>query len=182
MPSKPAAVEFLSRLVHWAGNRQEFCRLTGIYESDLSAYLSQSKAVSWKRLKRAAGRVFGEPPAFIPIVEGWNLQHDGIPLQKNVGHEEGIYALFDSARRTVYFGKAGDLYSEIRQTLGRTVRSVRDFAGPRNLCYKDISTYLSAFRIVRGDADFRHDVEALGLSLLVNTTFNTKGGEFRRSS
>ncbi len=178
--ARPAAtIEFLTKLVDWAGGRSAFCRLTNIRPPNLSAYLSGAKSISWKRLELAARHVFGEPPAFVPLVEGWDMSK-GLPKVSQVGHEPGIYSFFDSARRTIYFGKATDLYAEIRQTLRRKATGIRDFRGKRNLQFKTITAYLSAFRIIRGDADFRHDVENLGLNVLVNSTLNKHGGRFKR--
>jgi hypothetical protein len=53
--------------------------------------------------------------------------------------------------KLIYYGKATNLRVEVRQTLGRKVHGIQ-----------------------RGDAAFRHDIEALGLKLLVNNTFNKK--------
>ncbi|MCA9772719.1 MAG: hypothetical protein KC466_09955 [Myxococcales bacterium] len=120
------------------------------------------------------------PPAFVPIVEGFDLRGGKLPPQKLLGPVSGVYALYDSAMRIIYFGKATNLYTEVRQTLNRAVQEVRPWTGAKNLQFKDISSYLSAYSLSRGDRDFRHDVEAFALRLLVNNTFNKKGAGFKR--
>ena len=94
----------------------------------------------------------------------------------------GVFGLFDSAARLIYYGKAANLRAEVGQTLGRKVGEVRPWTGQRNLTFKQISAFLSAYDIKRGDADFRHDVEALGLRLFVNNTFNRNGASFKRKA
>lgn len=178
---RAATVEFLDRLVDWAGGRGPFCDLTGVASSNLANYLNSNvKPPSWSWLERRARQVLGQPPAFIPLVEGHDLSSK--PRLPTLPRTGGIYALFDSAMRVVYFGKATSLYSEIRQTLRRPVKEVRPWTGKKNLKFQDIAAYLSAYEIARGDAKFRHDVEAVGLRLFVNNTFNTKGANFKRSS
>ena len=84
--------------------------------------------------------------------------------------------------RTLYYGKAANLYTEVRQTLGRRIKEVRPWTGARNLSFLDITTYISAYGIERGDVDFRHDIETLCHKLFVNNTFNIKSGDFKRLS
>ena len=180
MARKKATIEFLGRLVDWAGGRPEFCQLTGITNSNLSSYLNGSKTVDWRRIRSATASVFGTPPAFVPVLEGWDLK-EGAPRVADLPRDPGIYALFDSAMRVIYYGKATSLYAEVRQTLARKVPEVRPWTGARNLRFSDVSAYLSAYKIARGDSQFRHDVEALGLRLFVNNTFNRKGANFKRT-
>ena len=106
----------------------------------------------------------------------------GAPKTSDLPHSAGIYALFDSAMRVLYYGKAANLYREVRQTLGRRIGEVRPWTGAKNLTFSDITTYISAYEIVRGDADFRHDIEVLCHKLFVNNTFNIKSGDFKRMS
>jgi hypothetical protein len=47
---------------------------------------------------------------------------------------------------------------------------------------REITKYVSAYKIVRGDETFRHDIEVFGLRFLVNNTFNKNGGSFKRKS
>jgi hypothetical protein len=177
---KRATVEYLSKLVEFAGGGQQFCKLTGIQPSNLAAYLNSTKSISWGRLRIANERVFGEPPAFVKVVEGHNLRDNpGLSVLPTHG---GIYGLFDSAMRLLYFGKATSLRAEVGQTLRRNVGEVRPWTGAKNLTFKQVTVYLSAYEIVRGDAHFRHDVEALGLRLFVNNTFNKNGAKFKRTS
>jgi hypothetical protein len=181
MPRKAATIEYLERLAEWAGGRQALCRKTGIAPQNLAAYLNGNKGISWKRLHAATAEVFGEPPAFQPVVEGYDLRVRGLPNLAELPRERGIYGLFDSAMRVVYFGKATSLYAEVRQTLGRKIAEVRPWTGARNLTFREVSAYLSAYRIIRGDAKYVHDVEAFGLRFLVNNTFNKNGGRFNRT-
>lgn len=181
MPRKRATIEFLERLVDWAGGRPAFCKLTGIHQPNLTSYLNGTKSISWKRLRKAVEHVFGIPPAFQPIVEGFDVAENGLPSLADVPKEPGIYALYDSAMRVIYYGRATSLYAEVRQTLNRRVAEVRPWTGQKNLTFLSITAYMSAYRIVRADAQFIHDVEAFGLRLLVNNTFNKKGGTFKRT-
>ena len=84
--------------------------------------------------------------------------------------------------RLIYYGKATNLRAEVRQTLGRKVDEIHPWTGQRNITFRQISAFLSAYRIQRGDAAFRHDIEALGLRLLVNNTFNRNGAVFKRKA
>lgn len=182
MGRKAATIEYLERLVEWAGSRANFASLTGIAQPNLTAYLNGGKRIAWKRLKSATQEVLGRAPAFLPIIEGYDLRAHGKPTLGVLPAEPGLYALYDSAMRVLYYGKATSLYAEVRQTLDRHVAEVRPWSGAKNLTFQQITAYLSAYRIVRGDADFRHDVEAFGLRLLVNNTFNKNGGKFKRTS
>ena len=182
MARKAASIEYLERLLSWTNSRQEFCQLTNITPGNLSAYLNGTKSISWKRLKRCNEQIFGQPPAFIPVIEGHDLYAAGKPTTAMVPNCVGLYALFDSAMRVVYYGKATNLYAEIRQTLDRKVAEVKPWTGARNLKFEDISAYVSAYRFERGDANFRHDVEVLCHKLFVNNTFNKNSGTFKRKS
>lgn len=182
MGRRAAKVEYLERLVEWAGGRGAFTQKTGIRAPDISSFLNGVKPISWKRLRRATEQVFGEPPAFVPVREGWDLFTNGPPRLADIGSDPGIYAFYDSAMRVIYFGKAMNLYAEVRQALGRHVAEVRPWTGNHNLKFRDITHYLSAYTITRSDADLRHDVEALFLRVLVNNTFNKKGGHFIRKA
>jgi hypothetical protein len=180
MARSAATVEYLHRLVEWAGGRKSFCTLTKITPSNLSDYLRGTKPIAWKRLRTATAEVFGVPPAFVPVLEGYDLDEKGLPTLRDLPKEPGIYGLFDSAMRVLYYGKAKSLYAEVRQTLGRKVAEVRPWSGAKNLTFREITRYISAYTVVRGDEAFRHDVEAFGLRFLVNNTFNKKGATFRR--
>jgi hypothetical protein len=177
---KSATVEFLGKLVEFAGSRAEFSKRTGILQPNLAAYLNGTKTISWARLEKAAERLFGEPPAFVPIVEGRDLRaHPSLTI---LPRDPGIYGLFDSTMRLIYYGKATNLRAEVAQTLGRRLGEVRPWTGAKNLTFKQVAAFLSAYEIVRGDPSFRHDVEALGLRLFVNNTFNKNGASFKRTS
>ena len=122
MGRKRATVEYLEKLVEWAGERTEFCRRTGILAPNLAAYLNGSKSISWRRLETARAEVFGEPPAIVPVVEGHDLRRE--PSLTILPKGGGIYGLFDSAMRLVYYGKAVNLRAEVGQTLKSKVREV----------------------------------------------------------
>jgi hypothetical protein len=181
MGRKAATIEYLEKLVQWSGGKSTFCEKAGVQSSNLNAYLAGTKPISWKRLESATRHVFGEPPAFVPIIEGHNYTKDGFPPVSQLPKEPGIYALFDSAMRVIYYGRATKLYDEVRQTLNRPIAEVRPWSGKKDLQFKDITAYLSAFRIVRADATFIHDLESFGLHFLVNNTFNKNGGTFTRT-
>lgn len=182
MPRKRATVEYLERLVVWAGGRTPFCERTGINPQNLSSYLAGTKPISWDRLRHATRSIFGEPPAFVPVLELHNLSIDGLPAKSKLGTASGVYALFDSAMRLLYFGKATSLYAEVRQTLEREVDHVRTLVAGKRLKFRDVSTYLSAYAVCRSDSDFRHDLEALALRVVRNTTFNKNFGKFKRNA
>jgi hypothetical protein len=116
------------------------------------------------------------------VIEGYDFMQDGIPTIADLPKVAGIYAFFDSAMRAVYYGKATNLYAEVRQTLRRKIKEVRPWTGAKNLAFSHITTYISAYEIVRGDGDFRHDLEALFHRVFVNNTFNIKSGDFKRTS
>lgn len=170
----------MGRLVQWAGGRKALCLATGIKEPNLSAYLLGTKSITWRRLEKATRHVLGEPPAFKPLVEG-HPASSGPPTLDKVPRVSGLYAFFDSAMRVIYFGKATDLYAEIRQTWERPVSTVRPWSN-KKLRFKDVASYVSAYKIIRGDASFRHDVEALALRVLLNNTFNKNRGKFTRTA
>jgi hypothetical protein len=182
MPRKAASVEYLNRLIEWAGGRPIFRQLTGITAGNLHAYENGGKTITWKRLRRCNEQIFGVAPAFIPIIEGYDFKSDGAPSAAELPAVPGIYGFFDSARRIIYYGKATNLYAEVRQTLNRHAKAVKSFTGARNLRFRDLTYYVSAYRIARGDADFRHDVEALCHKLFVNNTYNRNSGNFTRSA
>jgi hypothetical protein len=182
MARKAASVEHLQRLIEWCGTRGLFCALTEITQSNVSAYLSGSKRINWKRLKRCNEQIFGKPPAFVAVIEGYDLREKGMPKLADLPKDNGMYALFDSAMRVLYYGKATNLYAEVRQTLRRHVAEVRPWTNTKKLKFKDITAYISAYKFCRGDADFRHDVEALCHRFFVNNTFNQNGGKFKRKA
>ena len=83
--------------------------------------------------------------------------------------------------RVIYWGKATDLYAEVRQTLKRLVARGAPWKGPKKVPLSTVAAYLSAYSIERSDAEFRHDLELLGLRVLRNNTYNTNGGKFKRT-
>jgi hypothetical protein len=174
-------LDHLARLVDWAGGRAAFCEQTGIRQQNLSAYLNGTKRISWQRLESATRAIFGTPPAFVPALEMHDLKSGGAPSVAEIGRNPGVYALFDSAYRVVYFGKATDLYAEIRQTLDRKVTHVKSPLSAKAVKFRDIAAYLSAYRTPRGDVTFRHDLESLVLRVVRNSTFNKNFGHFTRT-
>lgn len=184
----PATAEYLKRLVKWAGGRNKFCALTGIKPQNLTAYVHANRArrrnVSWARLQSATKAVFGIPPAFAPVLEGFDYLQQGRPSIHLLPRVPGIYAFFDSAMRVIYWGKAKDLYAEVGQTLARPVAKGTPWrgAGTRRIPLKQVTKYISAYTIARSDATFRHDLEALVLRVIRNNTYNSNRGHFTRSS
>src|SRR5258708_37504654 len=118
MGRRRATVEFLEKLVEFAGGRSAFCRVTQIQRPNLTAYLNATKSISWRRLKSAAGQVFGEPPAFGPITEGHDLRQNS-RLAEGLPPEEGVYGLFDSTSRLSYYGNTSNLRAVVPMTVQR---------------------------------------------------------------
>src|SRR5260370_39121654 len=87
MARRAATVEFLERLVNWAGGNSDLCKLTGIKQPNLSDYLKSKKSILWKRLHKCAAQVFGPPPAFQPIIEGFDIVNNPLPTVANLPHE-----------------------------------------------------------------------------------------------
>ena len=76
MARKASSIEYLERLVDWAGGNTRFCKLTNIQPGNLSDYLNAKKAISWNRLKRCNEQVFGQPPAFFSDPRGIQLHEE----------------------------------------------------------------------------------------------------------
>jgi hypothetical protein len=170
--------ELLSTLIDWAGGPASFASSTGIRVSDQNHYLAGRKGLRTDRLRRAAQEIFGTPPAFLPIVEREELP---AALPASLRGKAGVYALFSSSGSLIYFGKATDLFAEIRQTLGRySPRTLVTGTAKITYRFRDLVAYFSAYEIQRGDAVFRHDVEALILRVARRDTLNTVGGHFGR--
>jgi hypothetical protein len=138
MPRKAAAVEYLERLVKWAGGRRVLSAKTGIAAQNLSAYLNGAKSVSGKRLRGATAQVFGEPPAFQPILEGYDLRANALPKLSQLestecGHPWSIsvpelIACLKRLRKSVRFwneqgGRQGYL-NYVREFLARAERDL----------------------------------------------------------
>ena len=179
---KKKEVEFLQLLVHWAGSRGEFCRRTGVLQPNLASYLGGSKNFTRDRLYEWTSRLFA--PVFHPLAEIRPLDDGVTDLDGLIG----VYALFDSSRRLVYFGQAKtNLMKEIRQTLQRSIAGGQTvWLGPDHKPqtttpkFKDFAHYISAYEIEGGDPEAIHDVEALILRLVVNSTMNAKTEKFKR--
>jgi hypothetical protein len=154
MARKASTIEYLERLLEWAGGRAEFQRLSGVSAANLASYLNGTKNVSWKWLHRNTIKICGEPPAFIPLIEGYDQTKMGHPNLNELPDIMGLYAFYDSAMRVIYFGKATSLNAEVRQTLRRNIAEVRPWTGKKNLKFKDITVYISAFKVARGDNIF----------------------------
>jgi hypothetical protein len=108
----------------------------------------------------------------------------GLKMPAALNGRAGVYALFSSSGTILYFGKATDLRVEIKQTLQRMTTTGFVLEGVKNgkHAFRTIATRYSAFAICRGDSDFRHDVEALILRMVINDTFNRNLGHFKRTS
>lgn len=154
-------------------DRHSSSKLSRVPQWQQSDFLETTK-YSYRRGVRRAARISARHR---------RLRHTqrGTTYSYRFAEEPGIYGLFDSAMRVLYYGKATSLYAEVRQTLGRKVGEVRPWTGAKNLTFHEVAAYLSAYRIIRGDAKYVHDVEAFGLRFLVNNTFNKNGGVFKRT-
>jgi hypothetical protein len=172
--------EHLATLIDWAGGKDSFAEATGIRKSDQNHYLKARKKLTMKRLRRAAQQIFGEPPAFVPLVE-----REAIPAQlpMSLAGKSGLYALFSSSGSLLYFGKATNLRLEIGQTLGRqTPKILVNGTKLQKVPFRDVAAFYSAYEVARGDASFRHDAETLVLRTTRADTLNSVGGHFNRKS
>lgn len=170
-----SALETLKTLIKWADGRDNFVAWTGLKSATLNAYLDRSREVPSDRLKRWAECVL------IPYLPTFSAVAEHAPLTelKEISQNPGVYALFDSAARVIYFGQATQLQKELRQTLARPAPRMYfagNYAGRR---FADVTAYFSAYEIHGGDAAFRHDVEALVLRTVINNTLNKKVGHFK---
>ncbi len=179
MSRHAATIEYLKRLVEWSGGDAEFCKAANVWQSNLSAYREGVKSLSWKWLHRKTAMVLGLPPAFIPICEGKPVIGKTLSVS-DLEDCSGLYALFDSTMEVIYVGKAAKLRTEVNQTLKRPIAEMRPWDGKKEVRFLDVTCFLSAYRIERGDAHFRHDVEALILRLFINNTYNKNKGRFKR--
>lgn len=179
---KSKSVEHLETLIEWAGGAKQFETLTEIRVGDQNHYLSGAKRVSMNRLRRAAEQVFGTPPAFVPVVERQALPTNLATLPTALKGSPGVYALFSSSGSLLYFGKASDLLTEIKQTLGRPTPAVLVNGTAKEVyTFRDLSSYYSAYHVLRGDKDFRHDLESLAIRCVRRDTLNGVGGHFKRT-
>ncbi len=176
---RPAATrEFLEKLIEWAGSPAAFRQLTGIHASNLTDYRSGKKSIDWKRLRRAAAQVTGLP-SFAKLVEVYDIS-GGLPSVNDMPDVPGIYALYDYKKQPIYWGKATKLRAEIRQTLNRAIASKKAKGVYSGKTFKDVSNFISAYSIQRSDADFRTDIEAIGLRVFRGFLLNANNGDFQR--
>lgn len=171
--------ELLREMVTFAGDNRKFCDKTGMKQSNLSNYLSNKSQMKPRTFLKYAFKLFGEPPAF-RILAQYQKPVPKWPTN-DFKNSAGVYAFYDSAFRIIYFGKAKDFYSEIRQRLSMPATNIRIPGRTERPLFRDITHYISAFEIVRGDPDFRHDVEILVLHALVNSALNKNVGNFKRT-
>ncbi len=91
----------------------------------------------------------------------------------------GLYGLFDSGGRVLYFGKATNLRLELNQTLNRKAPKVWIGGKFQKLTFRALTKYYSAYGIEKGDANLRHTLEALVLRIVINDTHNQRTGKFK---
>jgi hypothetical protein len=173
-------VELLETLIDWAGGQPEFERLTKIRIGDQKHFLVANKTVAMKRLKRAASEVFKPPPppSFKALVERAAVPSS---LPKYLSGTAGVYGLFASDGRLIYFGKATNLRAEIAQTLSRwTPKVLVQGTSKRQYKFSELAEYYSAYEVVGGDPKFRHDLESLVIRCIRSGSLNGVGGHFQR--
>ena len=174
---KAKTVEHLSTLIDWAGGKQGFEQLTGITVSEQDDYLAGNAIIPMNRLKKAGQQIFS--PGFEVLAE-----RDPLPtrLPNNLKRKGGLYALFSSSGALLYFGKATNLHFEINQTLNRNAPK-RLVVGTANAIYtfRQLAHFYSAYHVIRGDSDLRHDLEALVIRTTRSDTLNTQGAHFKRT-
>lgn len=182
MPGRPShAAELTKTLIEWAGGEDAFRKATKIRAADQRHYVKGTKRITLKRLRRAVEEVFGTPPGFVPLAERQPLPKAALPHA--LRGRAGLYAFFSSSGSLVYFGKASNLLVEVNQTLRRKTPSIL-FKGTTKTrhAFREVVAFYSAYAITRGDAAFRHDVEALVLRGVLNDTFNMRVGYFKRDA
>jgi hypothetical protein len=172
--------EVLRLVVNWAGSRDEFRRRSRIQHSNLSDYLNGRKPVGEKTLKKYVQSYFANEP-IQPIRE----RHDSKDLQ-SLPASSGLYAFFDSGKRLIYFGKATNLKTEIKQTLNRAApKQLWNFRGDKAIYeapkFKEITKYYSAYKVIPDSEDLRHHLESFVLRLALNLTLNQRTGKLRVS-
>lgn len=172
---KPRQIETLQQLIDWAGGKKEFTERTGVQTGDINHYLNQNKKFSNRLLKKWAFEVCANPPRIIPLAEHLELPTTG-PLPVQLAGKSGLYSLFDSAGRLLYFGMATNLRTEIAQTLGRNAPKFYVGNGHQVWTFKDISVFYSAYEVLGGDQKFRRTLEALVLRTVINDTHNQRVG------
>jgi len=183
MAQSTVPVAVLREIAAWAASRSALSSLTGIAQSHWSNYLNGVTRMTYSTLKKAMTRMFGTPPAIVPIVESYSYD-PAVPNPVPVNiftSEPGLYIFYDSSFRIVYVGKAKNLHSEIKQQLGKAAEGFRTLPVSGTPPRMDLTRYISAFRLPRGDDDFRHDLEALLHRVVVNASCNKNVNKFKRT-
>ena len=177
MPSgrRPRKIETLQQLIDWAGGKEAFTERTGVQTGDINHYLKQNKKFSDDLLRKWVFEVCSDAPRIVALAEHLELPASG-PLPVMLSGKSGLYSLFDSAGRLLYFGMATDLRAEIAQTLGRNAPKFYVGDGHQVWRFKDISVFYSAYEVLGGDQKFRRMLEALVLRTVINDTHNQRVG------
>lgn len=176
MSRKPKNVEFICTLQKISKlNVNQFARACGKAQPNMHNYINGNVIPKESALRSAAEHYFS-----------WSLRTIAEMVQlpenkNNISTEPGLYAFYDSGRKLLYFGKATNLRNEIRQTLRRQIPiSLRVYrAGTlRNArpTFESLTKYYSAYSIK--NRRVRHNLEALVLRIISNSTYNSNVGNF----
>ncbi|HEB89702.1 MAG TPA: hypothetical protein ENI85_09040 [Deltaproteobacteria bacterium] len=152
----------------------EFADACGKRQSNMSAYLRGQLTPQRKVLWSSLEHFFQWRVTSIAELE---------PLPSNLNTlptDPGIYVFYDSAGNVLYIGKATNLRTEIRQTLGRSVPEGIRFGptlGKSHPRLRRITARYSAYSVP--SPRLRHNLEALLLRVHPNQTHNQNIGNFK---
>ena len=181
MPNRNSKnVEFINKLRDLlpVTSTREFAFLCGKQETNISAYLNGSITPGDRVLRSCLDN----------IIHCWRIEPEReiqpIKEAKPMPDSSGVYVLYDSGGHVLYIGKAKNLKTEVNQTLRKLVPP-SDRVGLRfgpdlkkkKRTLRNLVHYVSLYRI--GNADFRHNVEALLLRIFANQTYNSSIGKLR---
>lgn len=170
-------IEFLKTMQSMLDlNDRQFAKACGKKPPNMHNYLAGNFIPKKRFLQSSAENLFGWSLKIIMEVER-------IPTNLNtISTSPGLYILFDSAANVLYIGKATNLRSEIRQTLGRKIPVSIRINKKQQLKkirpqIKDLAHYVSAYNI--RSSRLRHNLESLLLRVLPNQTHNSNIGKFK---
>ncbi|AFY02928.1 hypothetical protein [Bdellovibrio bacteriovorus] len=149
-----------------------------IKSSGLANYLNGKSAVSEKTLKKYLEKYFGNEH-IDPLFELAPLAS-----AKSVPNDSGLYALYDSSKKLLYFGKASRLKVEMNQTLNRAAPKqlwalASNKATYRQPKFKEMVTYFSVYKVTPDSSELRHHLESFVLRVVLNSTMNQRTGKLK---
>ncbi len=173
---KPRNVEFLNTLMSVRGYTgvSEFAKACGKKTSNMSRYLRGTLEPGESVLRTSVSHL-----AEWEVASSMELEK----LPKNLNSlpaDPGIYVLFDSGGHVLYLGKAANLRTELRQTLGRlapvSIRFAPHLKKKHRPKLKELTTHMSFYSV--RSSRLRHNLEALLLRIVANQTHNQNFGKF----